>query len=63
MIRQLRHFTQAHRLKLAIIMGQWMILVNEGFEANGHFPAKLWWQATRSEMGKTQTDLLPEPPG
>jgi hypothetical protein len=29
MIRQLRHFTQAHRLKLAIIMGQWMILVNE----------------------------------
>jgi len=44
-------------------MGQWMILVNKGFETNGHFPAKLWWQARRSEMGKTLTDLLPEPPG
>jgi hypothetical protein len=33
MIRQLRHFTQAHRLNLAVIMGRWMILVNKGFEA------------------------------
>jgi hypothetical protein len=63
MIRQLGHFTQAHELNLALIMGRWMILVNKGFEANGHFPVKPWWQARRSEMGETQTDLLPKPPG
>jgi hypothetical protein len=44
-------------------MGRWMILVNKGFEANSHFLAKLWWQATRSESVSEQLRYKKTKPG